>query len=687
MKRLLCNPIVSFFLILLIPQIICAQDFPHKEINPATLVDEIFATQNGDASYEDLYENYLQLLSNPLDLNQVTDEQLRALYILTPQQIQSLLNYRVEAGPFISEYELQNIEGFTKEIFLKLAPFVIVEDANSSFNKSIFKRIAEEKNNYLLVRFGQTLEPQKGYSESMASESRYTGSPSSFYSRFRTSRPADFSFGFTLKKDAGETLDWNPSKKKYGFDYTSIHAQVLNKGKLKNLIVGDYQAQFGQGIALGSVFGLGKNGEAVTTVRRSNLGFLPFTSIYEAGYFRGAALSYQVIKNFMVHTMVSSRGRDGNIQDSIQNTISSFSFTGLHRTATELANQNSLLETNLAVVANYKNKSLDAGILVHQTQFDRSFKKNLSPYNQFSFSGSENTNVGAFLNYSYNNFTFFSELVQTLNKGNALVAGALISLTPKLDVSLIYRKFDRNFYSFYSNALSENTVPQNESGVYWGWKYSVNKKVSLAGYVDLFQFPWLRFRSYSPSDGSEWLLRFNYRPSKNIYLFLQMREETKPRNTGEGTNLYLVQPGKKTSYWANIEYAATPQLNFKSRAQFSTYELNGKEAQGLAIMQDASLDWRKFSISGRYVLFDTDDFNNRQYVYEQDVWLAFSFPAYNGKGVRHYLLLQYQFSKKVDIYLRWAQTRYADKETIGTGGDTILGNTKNDVKFQIRFRL
>jgi Helix-hairpin-helix motif len=682
MKRVAC---------LLIAWQICignavAQDYPRKDFNPSTLVDEIFATQELTVNYQDLYENYLQLLSNPLDLNEATDEQLRALYVLSPEQIQSFLNYRKEVGPLLSVYELQSVPDFSKELFLKLTPFVTVKDASSTFDRSIFNRILSEKNNYLIIRYTQTIEQQRGYSEKTDSSSRYAGKPGDFYTRFRTSKTGDFSLGFTIKKDAGEVIEWNPSKKYYGFDYISFHAQTLNKGKIKNLIVGDYQAQFGQGIALGSVFGIGKNGEAVTTVRRSNLGFLPYTSIYEAGYFRGAAISYQTARNFTVHAMASSRGRDGSFQDSTQSTISSFNFTGLHRTLTELANRNAILETNLAIVANYKNQIIDAGLLVHRTQFDIPLNRKPNPYNQFYFNGNENTNVGAFLNYTHSNFTFFSEFVQTLNQGRAIVAGVLASLTPKLDISLLYRKFDKNFYSFYSNALAENSIAQNESGMYWGWKYSFNKKYSIAGYADLFQFPWLKYRSYSPSEGSEWLVRFNYRPSKTVYIFLQAREEIKQRNTGSDVNLYLTDLGTRRNYWVNVDYAATPQLSFKSRVQFSTYQFANKATQGMAIMQDVSFDWQRLSLSGRYVLFDTDDFDNRIYAYERDVWLAFSFPAYNGKGARHFVLMEYRLTKKIDLWMRWAQTRYTDRDTIGSGGETIVGNTQNDVRFQLRIK-
>ncbi|MCX8492501.1 MAG: helix-hairpin-helix domain-containing protein, partial [Cyclobacteriaceae bacterium] len=395
---------------------------------------------------------------------------------------------------------------------------------------------------------------------------------------------------------------------------------------------------------------------------------------------------YEPVKNFTLHTMLSSRGRDGKVQDTVQNTLSSFNSSGFHRTPSELANRNIMTENNIAVVANYKNQSLDAGLIFHTTQFSIPIFRKENQYNQFTFQGNENTNFGAFLNYSINNVSIFSEFVQTNQQGQALVAGMLASLNPKLDISMLYRKFDRNFYSFYSNALAENSIAQNESGFYWGWKYSFNKKYSLAGYIDLFQFPWLKFGSYAPSEGSEWLIRFNYKPTKTISIFLQAREEIKQRNTSADVNLYLTDLGIKRNYWINLDYSATSYLSFKSRVQFSTFDFSQKSTQGVAVMQDASFDWRKFSISGRYVLFDTDDFNNRLYAHEQDVWLAFTFPAYNGRGVRHFLLLQYRLSEKINFWVRWTQTRFTDRDAIGSSGEAIIGNTRNDVRFQVRMR-
>jgi hypothetical protein len=655
------------------------------------LVDEIFAIQDEDINYEDLYENLAQLYSNQADLNTISEEQLRSIYLLNEFQIQSFFNYRKEAGPFISIYELQNINGFTEDVIQRLIPFVRVKDATLTINKTLFRRILEEKNNYLILRYDRTVEEKKGYKEEIPVTAKYAGSPDRIYARFQTRRTGDFSLGFTAEKDAGEQFIWSANKRQYGADYISYYAQVLNKGKIKNLILGDYQAQFGQGLVLGSAFGIGKNSEAVTTVRKGNLGFLPYSSVYEARFLRGAAISYSVSNKITVHGMISSRWRDGNIkQDTTEgdyDLISSLQLTGLHRTPAELANRKTVLEKNIATVVNYKHQHIEAGILLHHTHFNVQLIPTSTLYNQFNFKGSTLTNAGFYLNYNWNNFTFFSEAGHSINKGTGTILGIVGSITPAFDISLLFRKFDRNYISFHSNALSENTTPQNETGIYWGWKYAFNKKYIMSGYFDLFQFPWLRYRAYVPSEGTEWLLRLNYKPSKTISMFLQAREETKVRNNTSDNNLYMTQPGTKRNYWINVDYQVASHLTFKTRAQFSTYSLGLNVSDGMMLLQDVVWHSGKITISGRYALFDTDDYDNRLYVYEKDVWLAFSFPAYYGIGVRNYLLFQYSVSKSTDIWLRWAHVRYTDRDVIGSGSETIEGNIRNDIKFQMRIRL
>lgn len=665
-----------------------AQDYPRQAVDPSQWVDELFTSPSDNLNYADLYENYLQLFANPLDLNKVTSEQLEALYVLTPAQVRAFISYREQVGQLYSIYELQTIDGFSKELFLKLAPLVrVIDEQTTGGYRSLWKRIISEENNYLVMRYTQTLEQQKGYTNTASESTRYQGTPENVYVRFRVSKPSDFSIGITLKKDAGEKFEWNPAQRYYGFDYISPHAQVQNKGAIRNLILGDYQPQFGQGLMLGSVFGIGKNGETITSIRRSNIGFLPYTSQYEGGYMRGGALSYQVHKKILLHTLLSSRMRGGSlVQDTTQSFVSSFNYSGLHRTRSELNNRNVLQEQNVALIISYQHRKVDAGLMLHHTQFDKALVRNPSLYNSFAFEGNANTNVGAYLNFTSANVTFFSEVAHTLEHGWGGVAGLLTNVTPKLDLSLLARHYARDFYTFYSNALAENASPQNETGIYWGWKYSFSKRSSLAGYLDLFEFPWLKSRSYRPSQGSEWLMRYQYKVSHSVVFFAQLKEETKARNISNDFNLYRLADGTRRNFTLQADYAATRQLNLKSRLQFSSFQFNGNTTQGLVVMQDAIFNAQRFSITARYALFDTDDYDNRIYIYEPDTWLAFSFPAYSGQGVRNIFLVSYRITKNITCWVRWAQTRYLKQDMIGSGGETIVGNSQNDVRFQVRIQ-
>src|SRR5690606_17089870 len=104
------------------------------------------------------------------------------------------------------------------------------------------------------------------------------------------------------------------------------------------------------------------------------------------------------------------------------------------------------------------------------------------------------------------------------------------------------------------------------------------------------------------------------------------------------------------------------------------------------VMQDVALDAGNFKFAARYALFDTDDYDNRQYVYERDAWLSFSLPAYFGVGKRTYIMASYAFRKHVTCWIRFAHTRYTDRDNIGSGYDRISGNQRNDIKFQVRYK-
>ncbi len=52
------------------------------------------------------------------------------------------------------------------------------------------------------------------------------------------------------------------------------------------------------------------------------------------------------------------------------------------------------------------------------------------------------------------------------------------------------------------------------------------------------------------------------------------------------------------------------------------------------------------------------------------------------KGYRYYCNLNYDVTRKLSVWLRFAQTIYPDKNIIGSGLDEIAGNLKTEIKIQ-----
>ena len=663
------------------------QQYPTTMDDISDLLDEIAAVPDNEIDYDEVYENLVQRLTHPLDLNIASADELRSLRFLEEDEINAILSYR-EENAFISVYELQVVPGFDPDLARKLAPFVSVRDASTRISSSIWQRIKRQSDNYLLIRYDRTLQEKAGFSEKTEEGSRFNGNPDRYYLRFRSSRAGDFSFGATAEKDPGERFLWKPNASQFGADYVSYYLQLQNKGRIKNLVIGNFQAQYGQGLLFGGIFGMGKGGETITNVRQTTVGVLPYTSSFEAGAMHGFAVTLKGPKNLSLTTFYSKARKDAST-DTLEDRliISSLPASGLHRNTGELARRKIVRENNLGLVIRYQHSNLDAGVMFSDTRFDGFVRPRRTPYNQFTFTGNSNQNIGAFANYTHNNISASGEYAQSINGGKAMSVGMLASLAPKLDVSILYRKFDSNFYSFYSNAFSENTNTQNEIGIYWGWKYSFNRRYQVTGYMDVFRFPWLRFRSYAPTSGYEWLVRFNYSPSRKVKVFLQLRQEAKARNVDDDSlKQYVIGIGKKNNVWISFDYSAHDRLRFKSRLQFCTYSINGSTTSGLALVQDLLFSVNKFKVSMRYAVFDTEDYDNRQYVYENDVWLAYSMPAYNGIGIRKMIIVNYKVSKQLSLSVRYARTYYHHQDTIGSGLEEIVGNEKDDVKAQLVFR-
>ncbi len=668
-----------------------AQEYRRRETNLSDFIQNLFPVQTEGIDYPTVYENLYQLYASPLDLNTLTRDELSATYLLTERQLNSLFEYRASFGNFLSVYELQAVPDFDLPTIRRLLPFVTIDARNRSFS------VRNPTDHYLMMRVERVLEQQKGFTPGEPDKNgnlprRYDGSRQQWYWRYRYSRPRDFSFGFTLEQDPGEPFRWQPGRYQYGMDYVSFHAQLQNRGRWRNILIGDYQLQIGQGLVLASGFSLGKGAETVAGVRRPSLGARPHTSLSEYGYLRGLTATCALTRSWDVTLLAAHNRRDGNVVTDSENQedkISSLLTSGLHRTPAEQADHASVLEQNLgAHLLYHPDQRLQLGATVLHTTFDKRLQKRDLPYNRYEFAGKQNTVIGLHGSYIWQNINFFGEAARSTSGGVGAVGGAVASLTKRLDAALLGRYYARNFHSFYANAFGENTRNSNERGIYTGLRYVIYRKLTLGTFFDFYRFPWLKYLVDKPSQGYDFLVQTTYTPTKKLTLYGIYREEHKEKNLPTALSKTKETVGTvRKNYAINVEYAPSRVWSWRTRVQWGGFHYADHEASnGLAVVQDATADFGRLSLSGRLAWFSTDSYDSRQYIYEKDVLSAFSIPAYANKGIRNYLLVQYTLNKHLDLWLRWSRTDFRQQDTVGSDLDEIARPHKSEVKAQVRWK-
>lgn len=676
------------FSILVWPVVATAQPVRQREADLNRFIQELVPVQTEGVDVQVVFDNLFQLYANPLDLNAVTREELAATNLLTEKQLNHFFAYRQELGPFLSVYELQVLPDFDLPTVRRLLPFVTVD--------SRVRSLRNPTDHYLTLRMERVLEQQKGFSPAEPDTKgnlprRYLGDPPQWFLRYRYSRPRRFSFGLTAEQDPGEPFGWQPGRYYYGVNFLSFHAQVQNRGRWKNITVGDFQVQAGQGLVLSAGFFLGKGSEPVAGVRRPTLGARPYASVTEYGYLRGITATYELTKKLHLTLLAARNRRDANIVAGEEPTVSSLQTSGLHRTASELDDRASLREQNVGAHLQYQTDRFQLGATFLQTTFDKALQRRNAAYNQFEFSGKQNRLAGLHGSYVWRNVNFFGELAyssgsRTGSGGLGVVSGAIASLTKRLDATLLYRHFDRNFHSFYANGFSEGSRTINETGLYAGARYVVYRRLTVGAYLDQFRFPWLRYLVDKPSGGRDYLLQTTWTPTKKWTLNAIFRQEFKEKNL-PGTKPVQVVRTRRNSLVLNAEYNPTRILSVRTRVQGGGFRYRGQPgSQGLVVAQDATADFGRLSLSGRLAWFRTDDWDSRQYLYERDVLYAFSIPAYYNRGWRHYLLVQYTLNRHADLWLRWARTDARQADSIGSDLDEISKPHKTEVKVQLRWR-
>ncbi|MEO7174293.1 MAG: helix-hairpin-helix domain-containing protein [Saprospiraceae bacterium] len=648
---------------------------------------------DGSFDFNTLFEDLAYYRKNPIDINKCQAEELEILGLLTDLQIQSFFSYRTYAGKFIAIQEIQAIPNWDLKTIRTVIPFLDLRNTASGENISLGQRI-KNSDHEIFLRWSREIQDKKGFIEDDDGERKYLGSKDQIYVRYRMRFDRFWSAGFTAEKDAGETFFKDPNKA--GFDYYSVHAFARNLNPwLKAVALGDYSVSMGQGLILHSGFGGGKS-SLVTQIKKNGILLRPYTSVSESNYRRGAAAELAFGNNWTLMAFGSYLSRDANLsqidtlfgEDEIQ-TFSSLQTSGLHRTESEIADKHAIKQTSIGTTLRYRKDALQVSVNGVYDHFDKPLLKDQQLYNQFQFNG--NTLAAGSIDYSYGwrNIHFFGETAMSDNKKMATLNGAIIAVDRKVDVALVYRNFSAKYQSILSNPFSEGGSASNEEGIYAGIVVRPSRPWEINVFYDQWRHPWLKYQVDAPSQGREIFCRTSFSIRRKLTTYLQYRIETKDKNDpfNDGPIASLIPHTRQYIRW-QMNYTLMPGIELRTRIEHSQYKTGESKSSGWLIYQDlvAKPLGKRYSMSTRVALFDTEDYNSRFYTFENDLINDYSVPALYGKGVRFYLNLRYQGIRNLSIEARYSLTRFSNQEEIGSGNDLIAGPLRSELKAQMIYR-
>lgn len=639
---------------------------------------------------------------NPLDLNKADATELFGVPFLSGFQSLEIIEHRKKFGDFISIYELQVLPSFDLATINNLLPFIGIRSNEVSFRNA--KQIWREGQHQFLSLVETNAPKNKGFKVrdtiTTSETNHYQGSPIYNNLRYRFDYKRYISFGVNMEKDAGEQFanGANPM----GYDYLSFYFAARDIGRIKALNLGDFQANFGQGLTLSTGLAFGKS-SIITNSKRNFNGFGAYRSLRENAYLRGGALALSFDKvEFGV--FASYKNVDGNAIANIDSTdgvANEPEFVtniqedgGFHRTLGEIEDKDAIGDFQTGIYAEYKGQRGRIGTVNYLRKLNATLQPAQQPYNQFNFRGDKYFKNGLYYDYVFRNVNLYGEVSHSSHENSiAQIHGALLSLNRALDLSFVYRDYDKEFITLQSNGFGENSNAANERGFYTGFEAKVNRKLSILGYYDLFRFPWLRFQSIAPTGGNDFWIEAQYNPNKQFRAYYRFRIETKQSDIA-GDKIKQLANETLSRHRLHMDYSVAKGISLRSRIEWSIYQEGDDRSLGSLVYQD--IIYKPFGsnlqLSGRAAYSMIEQFQNRIYSFEQTPLYDYPLFTHGFTGLRFYALARYKATRNMDIWFRYAHTQHdvpinslISDYTIGSSLEEITGARKQTFTLQVRY--
>lgn len=635
-------------------------------------MEQLSMEEGNTYNWEDELQELSRLLHEPLNLNTATRAQLEQFPFLSDVQIENILAYIYQYGQMQTLYELSMVEGMDRTTINRLKPFVCVEPVSHKLSYPSFKTLWKYGKHSLLTQVDVPFYKRDGYRTS------YLG-PSIYHSLRYTFHYSDvFEAGLTAEKDAGEPFFALYNGK--GYDSYSGYFVLRRWGPVQTLAIGDYRLNFGQGLVLGGGLMAGKSFTVATSDYRST-GIRKHGSTDEYNFFRGVAATIDVMPCLQVSAFYSYRLLDGVVRGD---TIASIQTNGLHRTRKEADKRRAATLQMAGGHVAYQQGAFWLGVTGIYYGFDRSYEPTRHGYARYNQHGKEFYNVSADYRISLARFSLSGEAAKG-TRGYAFFNRLIYHFSNDSRLMLIHRHYSSDYWAFFARAWGRST--QNEKGIYLAGEITPHAKWKLFASVDLFSYPWWRYRISKPSSGWEGRMQATFTPSHKVSMYLNYRYNQQERDvTGTQGSVTRSIQSHKARY--RLTWQAQ-QWIWQTTFDYTCFGMAGSKAEhGWQATQMCSYRLSAFplSIALQGSWFDTDSYDTRMFIYEKGLLYSFYTPAFSGRGLRCSAHIRYDLNHWLTMLLKAGHTYYADRDEIGSGSERIRQNTKTDLQIQLRLK-
>ncbi|RYY62938.1 MAG: hypothetical protein EOO05_00855 [Chitinophagaceae bacterium] len=654
-----------------------AQEIP---VTAERQLEQVASMDDQDLEDDLLVQQLEQYALHKLDINGEAAEILVQYGIASMQQSQNLGNYRRLFGELVHIVELQAVPGWDPAFIRRILPFIEIKERTAVVSSLSARWKGGEHS--VIFRISRSLQLTDEFRKDGNGSKKYEGDPLRVFFRYRYVFRDKLQYGITGEKDAGEKF--NPATG--GFDFYSAHLFMRDVGRIKTLALGDFTVNMGQGLVHWQSLAFKKSADAMGIKRQSPV-LRPYNSAGEFNFFRGAGIGL-AFKRWQL-TLFGSMRRISTNHDADPSgngqVFTSFLRSGYNRTITELADRNNTRQLTTGMVLSYRAGSLRLAVNGIYYKYSLPQLKNDDPYNLFAIRGDRWYNGSIDLMYTWKNLHWFGEMAVDMLQHPAGMAGLVASMGRSADFSLLYRGLHKAYQSVSGNAFSENTYPGNERGLYAGLSFRPATAWKADLYFDFYYFPWLRYRVNAPSLGRDWMLQVAWSPNKQVEISSRVRKNSGERNSSSEDVVVDFPVGRSAFNWrTQINFKASKNVSLRNRTEVVIS--NPGSSKGFLASADLIYKTmqKPYDVNLRIQYFQTDDYESRLYAYENDVLYAQSVPVFAGSGFRYYIMLRWDLTRHLNIWLRYAATTTQVTVDPAVSSTTTVVPIKSEIKFQAR---